>query len=316
MTTQTMINDLNVSLVNEQPDITIANYVKQLSKNIFNIDISFIDDFIELVDNDDYIIHHDMLDKYDVLKITDTSHVKRLLQQHDFEDGVEYISRPTLSGGQINYFLKPKCFKIILIRSRNTKKFAEYYLFLEDCIKYYNDFEKLKLEHKINEINKIKLLKLENSQTLDNYMIIKCDEDTLHIRKYKGVEYIYKHDYVKFPYATIKGSDKNVSKTMKHNRFKIQNIIYSKQLPSQSNFNKKLVESLGQHIVREKIFYSKTTDKVYFGDIDNTEEDENDEDFEKLTFNVSITRFFKLVDISKDDFIEKVNIIDLSRFNL
>ena len=144
MTTQTMINDLNVSLVNEQPDITIANYVKQLSQNIFNIDISFIDDFIELVDNDDYIIHHDMLDKYDVLKITDTSHVKRLLQQHDFEDGVEYISRPTLSGGQINYFLKPKCFKIILIRSRNTKKIAEYYIFLEDCIKYYNDFEKIK----------------------------------------------------------------------------------------------------------------------------------------------------------------------------
>ena len=73
-----------------------------------------------------------------------------------------------------------------------------------------------------------------------------------------------KHNYVKFPYATVKGSDKNVSKTMKHNRFKIQNIIYSKQLPSQSNFNKKLVESLGQHIVREKVFYSKTNNKVYF----------------------------------------------------
>ena len=101
------------------------------------------------------------------------------------------------------------------------------------------------------------MLKLENSQTLDNCIIVKCDEDTLHSRKYKGVACIYKHNYVKFPYATIKGSDKNVSKAMKHNRFKIQNITYSKQLPSQSNFSKKLVETLGQHILREKYFTAK-----------------------------------------------------------
>ena len=114
----------------------------------------------------------------------------------------------------------------------------------------------------------------------------------------------------------MKGSDKNVNKAMKHNRFKIQNIIYSKQLPSQSNFSKKLVETLGQHIVREKVFYSKTTNKVYFGDIENTDEDENDEDFENISYNVSLTRFFKLVDMSENKFIEKVNIIDLSRFDL
>ena len=316
MTTQEMISQLNATLVNEQPDITVLDYVKLLNEKIFNIDISFVNDFIELVDKEDFIIHHQLLEKYGVITIKDTFYVKRLLEQYEFEEGKDYITKPPKSGGGLDYFLKGEIFKMILMRARNTRKYADYFILLEKCVKYYNDFEKLKLEHKINEINKIKLLKLENSQTLDNYMIIKCDEDTLHIRKYKGVEYIYKHDYVKFPYATIKGSDKNVSKTMKHNRFKIQNIIYSKQLPSQSNFNKKLVESLGQHIVREKIFYSKTTDKVYFGDIDNTEEDENDEDFEKLTFNVSITRFFKLVDISKDDFIEKVNIIDLSRFNL
>ena len=76
------------------------------------------------------------------------------------------------------------------MRYKNTRKYADYYILLEKAVKYYNDFEKLKLEHKINEINKIKLLTLDNGQTLDNYMIIKCDEDTLHIRKYKGVEYI------------------------------------------------------------------------------------------------------------------------------
>ena len=55
---------------------------------------------------------------------------------------------------------------------------------------------------------------------------------------------------------------------------------------------------------------------MYFGDIDNTDEEENDEDFENISFNVSLTRFFKLIDIPQDDFIKKVNVIDLSRFDL
>ena len=147
-------------------------------------------------------------------------------------------------------------------------------------------------------------------------MIIKCDEDTLHIRKYKGIEDVYKHNYVKFPYATVKGSDKNISKTLKIYRLKIESVIFNKQLPAQNNFNKKINEALNKHIFREKVFYSKTTNKVYFGDIENTDEDENDEDFENITYNVSLTRFFKLIDMSENKFIEKVNIIDLSRFNL
>ena len=236
---QNQIQEFNVKLVQDNIDITIIDYVKKINDMFYNIDISFIDDFVDMVNNDDFIIHHNMLDKYDVIKITDTSHVKRLFQQHDFEDGVEYISMPTCSGGLINYFLKPNFFKIILIRSKNTKKYAEYYLLLEKTLYHYNQYEKLKLEHRINEINKIKLLTLDNGQTLDNYMIIKCDEDTLHIRKYKGIEYVYKHNYVKFPYATVKGSDKNVSKTLKINKLKIENVVFNKQLPSQINFNKK-----------------------------------------------------------------------------
>ena len=51
-------------------------------------------------------------------------------------------------------------------------------------------------------------------------------------------------------------------------------------MPSQNNFNKKVTELLSQHIVRQKVYYSKTTDKVYFGDIENTDEDKNNKDFE------------------------------------
>ena len=91
---QNRIQEFNVKLVQDNIDITIIDYVKKINDMFYNIDISFIDDFVDMVNNDDFIIHHNMLDKYDVIKITDTSHVKRLFQQHDFEDGVEYISMP------------------------------------------------------------------------------------------------------------------------------------------------------------------------------------------------------------------------------
>ena len=231
MTTQEMISQLNASLVNEQPDITVLDYVKLINEKIFNIDISFIDDFIDLIDKEGFIINHEMLFKYEILLKTSSTNVLNSLSSYEFVDGVDYqLSRQLIDDGRTEkniYMLNTDAFKMICIRSKNTKKYARYYLLLEKCIKYYTDFEKLKLEHKINEINKIKLLKLDNGQTLDNYMIIKCDEDTLHIRKYKGIEYIYKHNCVKFPYATVKGSDKNVSKTLKNNKLKIENVIFN-----------------------------------------------------------------------------------------
>ena len=37
------------------------------------------------------------------------------------------------------YYLHPRAFKMCLMRSLKTK-YAKYYLLLEECIKYYNDY--------------------------------------------------------------------------------------------------------------------------------------------------------------------------------
>ena len=50
MTNQEMISDLNVSLVKEESTLTIIEYVKLLNEKIFNFNIDFVDDFIDLVD--------------------------------------------------------------------------------------------------------------------------------------------------------------------------------------------------------------------------------------------------------------------------
>ena len=159
MTTQEMISQLNASLVNEQPDITVLDYVKLLNEKVFNIDIGFIEDFIDLIDKEGFIINHEMLFKYEILTKSETSHdVLRILERYNFDDTVDYLRKVArVDDGRtekIIYMLSSDAFKMLCMRSQNTKKYAKYYLFLEKCIKYYNDFEKLKLEHRINEINK------------------------------------------------------------------------------------------------------------------------------------------------------------------
>ena len=39
-----------------------------------------------------------------------------------------------------------------MIRSRDTNKYADYYLLLEKALKYYGDFEKLKMQNKIEKL--------------------------------------------------------------------------------------------------------------------------------------------------------------------
>ena len=91
MTNQEMISQLNASLVKEQPDITIIDYVNLLNEKIFNIDISFIDDFIDLVDKDNCCIDHELLMKYGITTLSSGSNdVKKIIERNDGQETVDY----------------------------------------------------------------------------------------------------------------------------------------------------------------------------------------------------------------------------------
>ena len=68
----------NEDLILSNTDINILEYVKKLNYKFYNIDISFIDDFIELVDKDGFCIPHELIYKYGVLSEHDAHDVKRL----------------------------------------------------------------------------------------------------------------------------------------------------------------------------------------------------------------------------------------------
>ena len=67
------------------------------------------------------------------------------------------------SQNKVQFLIHPQCLKKFLMRCENRDKYAEYYLLLEKCVKYYNEYQLLKIQDKINEINKIKLLQLDKS---------------------------------------------------------------------------------------------------------------------------------------------------------
>ena len=166
----TTIEEYNNYLVeNKNIDIDIIEYVKEINKLISNIDISFIDDFIELVDIDNCCIHHSMLKKYGVSNLTGgSSDVKRLMNQNGFINKKDYLLSE-LTGSAPNggcthkneYYLHPDTFKICLARSQNTRIYIRYFILLEKAIKYYKDYRK-KLSDKYVIKLKNKILKKDN----------------------------------------------------------------------------------------------------------------------------------------------------------
>ena len=145
MSSNSAINDYNTYLVENQLNINIIDYVKEINKlNITKkkIDILFIDEFIELVNKDECCIHHDMLQNYGISSLKGgTADIKKILKQNNFIENEDFelrnVSELRSQGGISNkneYYLHPDAFKICLMRSLKTRKYAKYYLLLEKCI--------------------------------------------------------------------------------------------------------------------------------------------------------------------------------------
>ena len=67
MTNQRMqIQDFNQKLVENKIYISIIEYVIELNEKFFNININFINHFMDLVHKDEYSINHELLIQYGV----------------------------------------------------------------------------------------------------------------------------------------------------------------------------------------------------------------------------------------------------------
>jgi hypothetical protein len=182
------IEEYNTYLIDNQININIIDYVKEVNKFEFKIDINFIDEFIELVSKNECCIHHDMIQKYGILTLKKgTTDIKNLINQNNFEENKDYnlrnVSEVRKNRGSViknEYYFHPRAFKICLMRSLKTKIYANYYLLLEECIKYFNDYQ-IELNKKYIIKLKTKLLKKDNKiDHLEEKLntIIKNNEET------------------------------------------------------------------------------------------------------------------------------------------
>ena len=168
--TNKVINEFNKSLIDEKKEINIIEYGKIINKLTNNIDISFLEEFINLIDNDDFCIVLKKIYDQKIFKnicrkdkhgndigFDSSNFYKDILKNYkknvDFCAQEKSCAQKNMKGLHkiITYMLTSECFKLILMRNRNTKKYANYYLFLEKLVKYYSSYQKMKLEKEKRE---------------------------------------------------------------------------------------------------------------------------------------------------------------------
>ena len=78
------IQKYNEDSISTNEETIILDYKKKLNDKFYNIDISFIDEFIELVDKDEFCIYHEMLVIYGASQMSSGSNYIKNLWNNTF----------------------------------------------------------------------------------------------------------------------------------------------------------------------------------------------------------------------------------------
>jgi phage anti-repressor protein len=148
------ITEFNTYLSDKLRNVKLNEYFNLIHSQFYsNIDISFMDYFLELTNNEnEFIVKHIKLQEYGVLNNINTSaKIKRtldesliLIENEDYlVSNVGHQDLKNKHGGNNakQYTLTPYAFKLCLIRSKNSKEYAKYYLLLEQVFKNYQEYQ-------------------------------------------------------------------------------------------------------------------------------------------------------------------------------
>jgi hypothetical protein len=134
------------------------DFFKEIHSKYYNsIDISFMEYFLSLIEKqNEFCIEHIKLQEYkDVNNISTSGVILRCLNSNNLTEGRDFnlsnvgqVREPTNGQNRGNvivkqYKLTPYTFKLCLIRAKNSKDYAKYYLLLEECFYYYKSYQTL-----------------------------------------------------------------------------------------------------------------------------------------------------------------------------
>jgi polyhydroxyalkanoate synthesis regulator protein len=143
------IEEYNQTLIGEKILLTAREYIIQVNERFFVCDIEFMDEFMELCKSDEFCIPHSFLLKYGVVLTDRSNDIKKCIDRNKLTENEDYLlrhvaQRDITHGGsnKKSYMLTPDAFKMCLIRAKNTRKYAKYYLFLEKALNYYDKYQR------------------------------------------------------------------------------------------------------------------------------------------------------------------------------
>ena len=187
------IQEYSLTLANKMIKYNIEEYFTNIHNKFYSdLNIEFMAYFLSLIPKKhEFCVEQEKLQEYNVLNnIDNTNNILKTLRNYDLQENVDYMLRnvsqsrleKTHGGSNGNkkvYILTPKAFKLCLIRAKNSKVYANYYLMLEDIFYYYNEYQftyQKAIISNISEDNKSLHSKIDN-QTL------KMDEQTKQIEE-------------------------------------------------------------------------------------------------------------------------------------
>ena len=146
------IQEFNNYLSDNLKNVKLNEYFSLIHSQFYsNLDISFMDYFLELTNHEnEFIVNHIKLQEYGVLNNINTSKdIKKslerlfLIENEDYQVGQVSQQSKTSRGIKYanEYKLTSYAFKLCLIRSKNSKEYAKYYLLLEQVFKNYQEYQ-------------------------------------------------------------------------------------------------------------------------------------------------------------------------------
>jgi hypothetical protein len=153
-----LIDQFNKYLVNNLNFYDINKYFKSIQIEFYsNLDISFMEYFLELMNNNHqsiFIVNNIKLQEYQII-----TNIQNSLDALMLNENIDYqiINK--------EYKLTLNAFKLCLIYSNDSKKYGNYYLLLEEIFKKYQEYQIIYLKSLIDEKdNQINILKNKNNK--------------------------------------------------------------------------------------------------------------------------------------------------------
>jgi hypothetical protein len=180
--------DFNKELCSKMKEMTVHRYVEEMNEKFFHMDLSFMEENLEYVLKDGCcFIPHTKLWDMGVFKKDTTSHIRKLLiETHNFEQGKDFDCKTykNKNGGKPSkkYFMTPDAYFLCLLRTKNTRKYADYFIMLQKAVLYHSMY------HKELSEGRALLSKKAEEKAKKETKVVKKERDDVMKKFYENIE--------------------------------------------------------------------------------------------------------------------------------